>query len=71
MAEFPQPVWLNWWAQRIHRGNVSVTIGERTREIEQEKADTDRLFERLDRAMESGAPVDFEIDADLCPVPKP
>mgnify|MGYP003394354714 CR=1 FL=1 len=31
----------------------------------------DRLFERLDRAMESGAPVDFEIDADLCPMPKP
>jgi hypothetical protein len=28
------------------------------------------MFERLDRAMESGAPVDFEIDANLCPVPK-
>ena len=70
VLEFSQPVWLNWWAQRIHQGNISVTVGERTRELEAEKADTDKLFERLNRAMESGALVDFEIDADLCPMPK-
>jgi hypothetical protein len=69
--EFPLPVYLNWWAQRVHEGNIGVTMGERTRELRQQKAYSDALFQQLDHAMERGAPLSFEVDEDFGVVPKP
>ena len=69
--DFPLPVYLNWWAQRVHQGNISVTVGKRTRELERQKEYFDRLFQYLDRAMESGTPVDFRVDEEFAVMPKP
>jgi len=67
--DFPFPVHLNWWAQRVHEGNISVTVGKRTRELERQKVYFDGLFERLDAAIKSGEPVECRVDADLAVVP--
>ena len=67
--DFPFPVHLNWWAQRVHEGNISVTVGKRTLELERQKAYFDGLFEYLDAAMKSGKPVECRVDADLAVAP--
>jgi hypothetical protein len=67
--DFPFPVHLNWWAQRVHEGNIGVTVGKRTRELERQKAYFDGLFEHLDAAIKSAEPVECRVDADLAVAP--
>ena len=68
-APFPQPVYLNWWAQRVHQGNLSITRGKHKRELTREKENLDRVFAALDDAILSGTPVPFRIDPDLAIIP--
>jgi hypothetical protein len=68
--DFPLPIYLNWWAQRVHEGNIGVTVGKRTRELTRQKAYYDGLFDYLDGAMKSGTPVELRVDEDLAVVPK-
>lgn len=67
--DFPIPVHVNWWKQRIHEGNITVAVGKLKKERATKKAYYDQVFERMDRAMTSGERMNFMVDEELGIVP--
>jgi hypothetical protein len=66
----PLPVYLNWWHERLHEGNINVAVGQLKKDRKADMEYYDRLFSNLDEAMTSGDRVEFRLGEglDITPV---
>jgi hypothetical protein len=61
----PLPVYLNWWHERLHEGNINLAVGQLKKDRKADREYYDRLFSHLDQAMTAGDRIEFRVGEDL------